>query len=207
MHYTTKLDNNVKEIALHCPPVIIKVNEFTEASADEVATLVARAQNTGQDVLPVVIDSYGGQVYSLLSMIASLRTSKIPVATIVTGKAMSCGAILFSCGAEGMRFMDPDATVMIHDVSSGMYGKVEELSADVDEAKRLNKKIYKILAQNCGKKESYFQKIMDKKNHVDWFLEADECVKHNLANHVRVPEFRVNVKVEMEFDYDEECDE
>lgn len=207
MHYTTKLDNNVKEIALHCPPVIIKVNEFTEASADEVATLVARAQNTGQDVLPVVIDSYGGQVYSLLSMVASLRTSKIPVATIVTGKAMSCGAILFSCGAEGMRFMDPDATVMIHDVSSGMYGKVEELEADVEEAKRLNKKIYKILARNCGKKDSYFQKIMDKKNHVDWFLEADECVKHNLANHVRVPEFRVNVKVEMEFDYDEECDE
>ena len=207
MHYTTKLDNNVKEIALHCPPVIIKVNEFTEASADEVATLVARAQNTGQDVLPVVIDSYGGQVYSLLSMIASLRTSKIPVATIVTGKAMSCGAILFSCGAEGMRFVDPDATVMIHDVSSGMYGKVEELEADVEEAKRLNKKIYKILARNCGKKDSYFQKIMDKKNHVDWFLEADECVKHNLANHVRVPEFRVNVKVEMEFDYDEECDE
>lgn len=207
MHYTTKLDNNVKEIALHCPPVIIKVNEFTEASADEVATLVARAQNTGQDVLPVVIDSYGGQVYSLLSMVASLRTSKIPVATIVTGKAMSCGAILFSCGAEGMRFMDPDATVMIHDVSSGMYGKIEELEADVEEAKRLNKKIYKILARNCGKKDSYFQKIMDKKNHVDWFLEADECVKHNLANHVRVPEFRVNVKVEMEFDYDEECDE
>lgn len=207
MHYTTKLDNNVKEIALHCPPVIIKVNEFTEASADEVATLVARAQNTGQDVLPVVIDSYGGQVYALLSMIASLRTSKIPVATIVTGKAMSCGAILFSCGAEGMRFIDPDATVMIHDVSSGMYGKIEELEADVEEAKRLNKKIYKILARNCGKKDSYFQKIMDKKNHVDWYLEAEDCVKHNLANHVRVPEFRVNVKVEMEFDYDEECDE
>ena len=39
--------------------------------------------------------------------------------------------------------MDPDATVMIHDVSSGMYGKVEELEADVEEAKRLNKKIYK----------------------------------------------------------------
>lgn len=207
MHYTTKLDGNIKEISLHSGPIVIKVNEFTETSADEVSILVAKAQSTGQKVLPVVIDSYGGQVYSLLSMIASLRTSKIPVATIVTGKAMSCGAILFSCGAEGMRYIDPDATVMIHDVSSGMIGKVEELKADVAEADRLNSKIYKILAKNCGKKDDYFTKIMDKKNHTDWYLEAKDCVKHNLANHTRIPEFRVNVKVEVEFDYDEGCDE
>ena len=99
-------------------PVVIRVRSFTEAAAKEFSNLVTKAQNTGQPVLPVIIDSYGGQVYSLMSMISDIKHSKIPVATIVQGKAMSCGAILSSFGAEGKRYMDPDSTVMIHDVSS-----------------------------------------------------------------------------------------
>ena len=99
-------------------PVVIRVNKFDEKAAQEFSKDVARAQNTGQPVLPVIIDSYGGQVYSLMSMISDIEHSRIPVATIVQGKAMSCGAILFSFGVDGMRYMDPDATVMIHDVSS-----------------------------------------------------------------------------------------
>ena len=84
---------------------------------------MALAHSTGQKVIPVVIDSYGGQVYSLMSMIAAIESAELPVATIVEGKAMSCGAVLLSFGEQGMRFADPHATVMIHDVSSGGYGK------------------------------------------------------------------------------------
>ena len=59
-----------------------------------------------------------GEVYSLMAMISVIKHAEIPVATIVEGKAMSCGAILFSFGEEGKRFMCPHATLMIHDVSS-----------------------------------------------------------------------------------------
>ena len=69
---------------------------------------------------------------------------------------MSCGAILFTFGADGMRFMDPDATLMIHDVSTHVFGKVEDVKADSAEADRLNQKVYRMMAQNCGKREDYF---------------------------------------------------
>ena len=98
-------------------PTLIRVNKFDENSAKNFSSLMIKAQNSGQPIIPVIIDSYGGQVYSLMSMISDIRHSRIPVATIVQGKAMSCGALLFSFGAEGHRYMDPDATVMIHDVS------------------------------------------------------------------------------------------
>ena len=39
-------------------PVVIRVKEFTEKSAEEFSRAVARAQNTGQPVLPIIIDSY-----------------------------------------------------------------------------------------------------------------------------------------------------
>tara|TARA_B100000085_G_scaffold181557_1_gene165802 strand:+ start:2572 stop:3177 length:606 start_codon:yes stop_codon:yes gene_type:complete len=180
-------------------PIIIRLTKFDENTAKAFSGAVMKAQNTGQPVLPVIIDSYGGQVYSLMSMISDIKHSRIPVATIVQGKAMSCGAILFSFGAEGMRYMDPDATVMIHDVSSMEYGKVEEIKASAEETERLNKKIYHMMAENCGHNKEYFLDIVHEKGHADWFLEFDECKKHNLANHGHIPELKIETKVTFDF--------
>jgi len=180
-------------------PVLIRVRKFDEASAKEFSTLTMKAQNTGQPILPVIIDSYGGQVYSLMSMISDIKHSKVPVATIIQGKAMSCGAILFSCGAEGHRYMDPDATLMIHDVSSMEWGKIEEIKASAGEADRLNQKVYRMMANNCGHHEEYFLDIVHARGHADWFLEADEAKKHNLANHLHVPELKIEAKVNFKF--------
>ena len=180
-------------------PVVIRGNKFDEAAAKSFSESMSRAQSTGQPVVPVIIDSYGGQVYSLMSMISDIQHSKIPVATIVQGKAMSCGAILFSCGAEGKRYMDPDATVMIHDVSSMDRGKVEEIKASAEEVERLNKKIYHLMAQNCGQDDDYFLDIVHDKGHADWFLDAKECKKHKLANHLRVPDLKIDTSVKITF--------
>ena len=180
-------------------PIVIRVKKFDESAAKEFAENVSKAQNTGQPVLPVIIDSYGGQVYSLMSMISDIQHSRIPVATIVQGKAMSCGALLFSFGKEGMRYMDPDATLMIHDVSSMTIGKVEEIKADAEETERLNQKVYKMMAKNCGHHEDYFLDIIHERGHADWFLEADECLKHNLTNHLHIPTLKIETRVKFDF--------
>ena len=180
-------------------PVVIRVNKFDEKAAEDFSKAVARAQNTGQPLVPIIIDSYGGQVYSLMSMISDIQHSRLPVATIVQGKAMSCGAILFSFGTEGRRYMDPDATVMIHDVSSMGWGKVEEIKTNAQEVERLNQKVYKMMAKNCDHEENYFLDIVHEKGHADWFLDAKECRRHKLANKLHVPEMKIGVKVEFDF--------
>lgn len=198
MKHKVEISPLIKTVELRKSPVIIRVNKFDEDSAKNFALDVAQAHSTGQKIIPVVIDSYGGQVYSLMSMIAAIRDSELPIATIVEGKAMSCGAVLFSFGEDGLRFMDKDATVMIHDVSSMDWGKVEELKAGAAEADRLNQKIYTMMARNCGKKDDYFLKIVDKKKHADWFLDAEECKKHGMANQLRLPTMTVEVSVNIE---------
>lgn len=197
MRWTTNISPLLKEYELRKSPVIARVNKFDEESSKNFQNQIAQAHNTGQKIIPVVIDSYGGQVYSLMTMISAIKNSEIPVATIVEGKAMSCGAILFSFGEEGLRFMDPHATVMIHDVSSMDFGKVEELKAGAAEADRLNSIIYTMMARNCGKKDDYFTKIVDKKKHADWFLNAEEAKKHNLANQLRVPKVHIDIGVDI----------
>ena len=200
MKLITKISPLVKEFELRKNPIIIRVNKFDEESAKKFSQEIAQAHNTGQKVIPIVIDSYGGQVYSLMAMISDIKNATLPIATIAEGKAMSCGAILFSFGEDGRRFIDPNATLMIHDVSSMDMGKVEELKAGAAEADRLNNIVYKMMAQNCGKKDDYFMKIVDKKKHADWFLDAEEAKKHGLANHLRIPVLNISIDVNIDFE-------
>jgi ATP-dependent Clp protease protease subunit len=200
MKWVSKVSPLIRELELRKSPVIIRVNKFDEDSASAFQNEIARAHSTGQEVIPVVISSYGGQVYSLMTMISAIRHSELPVATIVEGKAMSCGAILFSFGADGMRYMDPDATVMIHDVSSMSFGKNEETKASAEESDRLNQKIFEMMATNCGKKKSHFLDEVHERGHADWFLTAEDSKKHGLTNHLHVPTMTINVDVTIDFE-------
>lgn len=199
MHWTSNVDPLIKDIELKRSPVMIRVNRFDEESAADFAAKMGAAQNTGQPVIPVVIDSYGGQVYSLMSMIAAIKSSKVPVATIVEGKAMSCGVILASCGAKGMRYISEDATLMIHDVSSGAWGKNSEIQASADETKRLNEKIYDILSENTGKRASWFHKKINKRGRADWFVEPQRAIEIGICDKVGVPSLDINVSVDIKF--------
>ena len=200
MIWTSQVSPLIREVELRKPPIIVSVNKFTEDSAKKFHQEMAAAHNSGQKVIPIVIDSYGGQVYSLMSMIAAIESSELPIATIVQGKAMSCGAVLLSFGEQGMRFADPNATVMIHDVSSGGQGKIEELKADVKEAERLDEKIFTMMARNCGKKDDFFKKKVFNKKHADWFMDAQEAKRHGLVNHLRLPKFRIKIDADIDFE-------
>ena len=197
MLWKRNVDSNIKSVELRSSPVIIRVNKFDEKSAKEFAEKIASAHNTGQSVIPVIIDSYGGQVYSLMSMIASIKNSELPVATIVEGKAMSCGVILFSCGTEGYRYITEDATLMIHDVSSASWGKNSEIQASAEEVKRLNEKIYKILSANSNKSEKWFNKQLNEKGRADWFIESKEAIDLGLADKVGMPKLEINIKLDI----------
>ena len=200
MNTTRDISKLLEKVELRYEPVVIRVNKFDEESAVKFSHAMSVAQYTGQTMVPVVIDSYGGQVYSLMSMVANIKASKIPVATIVEGKAMSCGALLFSFGAPGYRFMDRHATVMIHDVSSGARGKIEEIKADAKEGDRLNQALYREMAANCGKDPEFFLRQIHDRSHADWYLDAEECRDIGLANHLRVPDLKVKISVDYSFE-------
>ena len=77
MLWTSKISPLLKEVELRKPPIIVKVNKFTEDSAKKFHQEMAAAHNSGQPVIPIVIDSYGGQVYSLMSMISAIHIRKM----------------------------------------------------------------------------------------------------------------------------------
>jgi ATP-dependent Clp protease, protease subunit len=183
-------------------PRVIRVRSFNEEGAKTFSKEMSLAHQSGQPVIPVIIDSYGGDVYALMSMIDTIKTATVPVATIVEGKAMSCGVVLFTCGTEGYRFIGPNATLMVHDVSSiEPRKKAEEVKADARETDRLNKKLYRIMEKNIGQPNGYLWQLSQERSRVDWYMMPKEAIKHNIANFIKIPALRTVVSVEMKLEF------
>ena len=181
---------------LVCPQTV-RVKSFSEDALIAFSHEMSMAHYSGQPIIPIVIDSYGGDAYALFSMVDIIRTAKKPVATIVEGKAMSCGAVLFTCGTEGYRFIGPHATIMLHDVATeDMTGKAEDVKVGAKETGRLNKRMWKLMEQNIGQPTGYLWKIAQARGRTDWYMDPKEAVKHNVANHIRIPSFRTFIRVE-----------
>lgn len=183
-------------------PEVITVNKFTEDSAKTFHNDIEKAKLTTQKTIPIVVDSFGGQVYALLSMIDSINELKrqgYVVATVAKSKAMSCGAILLSFGTDGHRYITPNTTVMIHDVAAGASGKIEELKVSANEAQRLQDQIFSMLDENCGKEKGYFDKEIKSRGRADWFLNSKETKKLGLANHIGNPSFNIEFIVNETF--------
>ena len=158
-----------------------------------------KALSLSPKVIPVVIDSYGGEVYCLLELISLFQSSPVPIATICNGKAMSCGAMLFMFGHKNLRFMSEYATIMIHEVSSFNFRKVGEIKADARETDRLHNLIFQLAAKHIGKKPDYFLELLHKHNHADIFMTAKEAKKHGICNHIGVPQLITKVQVNQSF--------
>ena len=180
-------------------PKTVLVNKFNEEASKDFREQFTDAVKTGQDVIPIVIDSYGGAVDSLLAMVDVIEESPVPVATIVSGKAMSCGSILLSCGTEGYRFMGPHARVLVHPITSFAWGNLDDLKVTTKENRRLVKLCFRMMAKNCGLDKNFFIDKMKEKRNADWLLTPKECKKLNLINHIGTPRFHINMEVDVLF--------
>lgn len=184
-------------------PVIIRVIKFDDDGVRIFNEDITRALYTKQPIIPIVIDSYGGLIDGCISMseiITSIRrTERIKIATIVEGKAMSSGVTLFTFGDDGYRFMAPNARLAIHQVSSSVAGKNSDIQSDANETNRINNMLFKIMAKNCKQPDDYFVKLLVSKNNSDWYMTAKEAKKHNITNHLHIPNFRINVNVKYVF--------
>ncbi len=183
-------------------PHTVYVNNFDEEASKLFIEDFTKATNSIQPIIPIIIDSYGGDVYSLLSMIDVIENSSKPVATICTGKAMSCGAILLSCGTKGHRYIGNHATVMIHDVSAYSDGKFEEVKSNARETTRLQKEMFNILDKNADKYTGYFDRLVFRRGRSDWYMKADEALKHGIVDHIGIPKFKVDILTVCKFSLD-----
>jgi ATP-dependent Clp protease protease subunit len=75
--------------------------------------------------LTLMINSPGGRIDSCLTLIDAMNTSEIPVDTMASGLAASCGILTLMAGDN--RFASKTAQIMSHQYAAGSSGKEHEL--------------------------------------------------------------------------------
>ena len=121
--------------------------------------------------IKIYIDSYGGAVYQCFGLLSVMERSKTPIHTIVTGCAMSCGFLILISGHK--RFAHKMSTPLYHQVSSGAFGKVQDLEEKLEESKRLQKQIEEYTMEKTNIEKKRLRKVL--KNKIDWFMTAKEA--------------------------------
>lgn len=139
------------------------------------------------EIIPVFVNSYGGQVYSLVAKRDLIKSSPKSVATICLGKAMSCGASLLAAGTKGLRFASPDSRILIHQVSSMTLGKASDIKEDAAQVQMLNEMMLRNLAEDSGLTVHKLKNEIKNRDNADWTLTAEEAKKWGLIDHVGIP--------------------
>jgi ATP-dependent Clp protease protease subunit len=130
--------------------------------------------------IKMFINSPGGSCIDGLAIYDVMNFIDPDVSTYCMGMCASMGSILVSSGAKGKRYILPNGSVMIHQVSSGMQGVSKDLEIELEQTLRCKKDLYDILSKNTGKSYEQIEKDCDR----NFWLIGKEAVDYGLADKV-----------------------
>ena len=130
--------------------------------------------------IDIYINSPGGSVSAGLAMYDVMQMIKCDVATICVGLAASMGAVLLAGGAAGKRYALPNARIMIHAVSGGYEGTVQDAEIRLKEMVRMHDSLNDILARHTGQPYDKVHRDMDR----DYFMSSQEALEYGLIDKI-----------------------
>jgi ATP-dependent Clp protease protease subunit len=126
------------------------------------------------------IDSGGGSVKSGLSMVDVMEYINSDIKTVNTGMAASMGSVLLGAGTKGKRSSLRHSTTMLHQSSGGFSGNIQDAEIDWAEWKKVNKELFNLLGEYCGKKPEQVMKDATR----DLWLNAEEALKYGIIDEI-----------------------
>ena len=124
------------------------------------------------------INSFGGSVFAGMSSVDYILNSKVPVTTVIDGCAASAATIMSVVGHH--RVMHKHAVMLIHQISSAMWGKFEEMKDDMKNSELLMETIIRIYEEHTRIPRSELKEILKK----DIWWDANRCIKYGLVEKI-----------------------
>ena len=124
------------------------------------------------------VNSHGGDLFAGLAAMDEIRKSKVPVISIVDGCAASA-ATLMTIAAD-KRQINKHAYMLIHQLSSGMWGKYKEMKDEIENVDNMMKTIREIYLEYTKIPKKKLNEILD---HDLWF-DAETCLKYGLVDEI-----------------------
>lgn len=167
--------------------VIKKIIEINIKDTDYINSAMSIIQGIGFNTdpnniaLPPIIlnlSTFGGDVYSGWGICDAVKTSETSVKCVCYGKVMSMGIpILLS--AEH-KIAHKNTTFMIHDVSTAVWGKAQDIKESLDETIKLRNQYVDFICSNTKFPRKKFEEIIEKKQ--DYYFTAEEALKYKFID-------------------------
>ena len=138
--------------------------------------------NNHQEYIYLHINSFGGSVFSAFSVIDTIKNMKVPVVSIIEGAAASA-ATLISVMCD-YRIIYKTSYMLIHQLSSGSWGKMNELEEEMENLKELMNSIKTIYKENTNIPRGEISEIL---KHDLWW-NADICLAKGLVDEIKTTE-------------------
>jgi ATP-dependent Clp protease protease subunit len=132
------------------------------------------------DKIPIYlhINSFGGCIFSAFTAIDVIKSCKSPIYSIIEGSSASAGTII-SIVAE-KRYICPSSYMLIHQLSSGCWGKMSEIEDEFKNLTELMDKIKKIYTDHTDIPKKELNEILKH----DLWLNSEKCLKYGLVDEI-----------------------
>ena len=137
--------------------------------------------NVFLDIRPIInlhINSYGGSLFASLATVDVLRNLNSEVHSYVEGAAASAATIISVACSK--RYIGKYSKMLIHQLSSGIYGKYNELEDDMENNKHLMATIKSIYKEYTTIPMKKLDEIL---KHDLWF-DSKTCLEYGLVDDI-----------------------
>ena len=152
-------------------------NEFILSIIIEILKLDRAAK---KDII-LFINSVGGDVTAGFALYDVMNAIRSDIITICIGECASMAALIFMNGTKGKRYIFSNSEMMIHQVSSKIYGKCSDVEEEAKDLKEWNNKILKIISEKTGKSIETIRKDVA---HMDKWFDSSSAVDYGLADKI-----------------------
>jgi len=130
------------------------------------------------------ISTWGGSVVDMFAVydVINMMQRECDVRTFGFGKVMSAGVVLLAGGTKGERYIGANCRLMIHGVSSGQQGNIDELKNELAEAKWAQKQYIQALARDSEMSQKEIRDLFAKNTNI--YFSAKQAVQYGIADHI-----------------------
>jgi ATP-dependent Clp endopeptidase proteolytic subunit ClpP len=124
------------------------------------------------------INSPGGSLLDCFASVDTIRRNKVPVHSIVEGSAASAATMISVVSQK--RSITKHSFMLIHQLSSGLWGKFEDLKDDMQNNQMFMDIIYKIYEEHTKIPKNTLKEILKR----DIYFDAKTCLKYGLVDKI-----------------------
>ena len=135
-------------------------------------------KNMYLDCINLYIQSEGGEVFAAISTMNYIKNLDIKVCTIIDGFVASAATLIALGGHE--IWMQKHSTVLIHQMTTGFYGKYEEFMDEVNNSKSVMEKLKDIYLSETNIPPKELEKLLQR----DIYLDSDKCLMYDIVHYI-----------------------